>query len=95
MMQAPESEHHSSILRVRYKSWAGDWIVQDIHQKQNDPKAWMETTVAEADLVIMFIHGEWMILSIDEIFTNITTWMSKEVDFILVSQQCTFDLLDP
>lgn len=58
MMQAPEREHYSSILRVRCKSWTGDWIVQDIHQKQKDLKAWMETTVAEADLVIMFIHGE-------------------------------------
>ncbi|CDH56048.1 predicted protein [Lichtheimia corymbifera JMRC:FSU:9682] len=57
MMQAPESEHLSSILRVRFKSWVGDWIVQDIHKKQKNPRAWMETTVADADLVVMFIHG--------------------------------------
>ncbi|KAI7887177.1 alpha/beta-hydrolase [Lichtheimia hyalospora FSU 10163] len=56
MMQAPQSEHYSSILRVRFKTWVGDWIVPDI-QKQHDPKAWMKTTIDKADLVVMFIHG--------------------------------------
>lgn len=62
MMQAPESEHFSSIQRVRFKTWVGDWIVQDIHKKQKNPRGWVEMTAAEADLVVMYIHGPWMML---------------------------------